>query len=583
MQGKNTVRMLLGVLSLLLLLSMAACGGGEETPEPGEGLNTTPIPVARAGEEVVAEGEVVPVNSAELQFETIGVVEEILVDEGSIVKEGDPLVRLDSDTQMLNVEEAEASLDEAKASYNRLAEGATPEEIAVAEASVRIYEQLLKDAEANVDNAEANVVSAHAGVSRAQGQYQETEGSVTSSDIAAAEAEVERYRAELARLESGPKNTDRQQAKARLDKAIADLKETRDRLSSAKTDAYLDMQDAANKLRDVQQNYSGIYWDNRETENNWDSPEANVDQKLRDREDSALRAVQSAEAQLEKARNAYEEAQKNEVTGIAAAEADVKDAEAYYTEVVDPAEPEDIARARANLSRAEADLAALQGQKRSGQLTAAAAGIQSAQAEVGKAQSNLNKTMTGVEKAQADLEKAQADLQKVVADAPQSDLDARLALVKQREVALKKAQLELEKATLTAPIDGTIVEVNPKVGERFNTSDIAAVVADLSEWKIETTDLDELEIVNVREGSLVRISFDALPDLELPGTVTDIQEYGKNYQGDIVYKVTIKPDQWDDRLRWKMTATVAIEPVENDDAAEEDPTPTEETTAPDTQ
>jgi HlyD family secretion protein len=38
---------------------------------------------------------------------------------------------------------------------------------------------------------------------------------------------------------------------------------------------------------------------------------------------------------------------------------------------------------------------------------------------------------------------------------------------------------------------------------------------------------------------------------------------GKNYQGDIVYKVTITPDQWDERLRWKMTATVSIEPVES--------------------
>jgi len=65
----------------------------------------------------------------------------------------------------------------------------------------------------------------------------------------------------------------------------------------------------------------------------------------------------------------------------------------------------------------------------------------------------------------------------------------------------------------------------------------------------------------VQEGNLVRISFDALPDLELPGRVVSIQGIGKNYQGDIVYEVTISPDQWDSRLRWKMTATVAIEPT----------------------
>jgi hypothetical protein len=86
-------------------------------------------------------------------------------------------------------------------------------------------------------------------------------------------------------------------------------------------------------------------------------------------------------------------------------------------------------------------------------------------------------------------------------------------------------------------------------------------MADFSAWQIETTDLDELAVVNIDIGSLVTISFDALPDLEIPGKVVDIQNYGKNYQGDIVYKVTIKPDQWDDRLRWNMTATVSIKPV----------------------
>jgi HlyD family secretion protein len=584
MHGKNPGRILLSILSLLLLLSITACGGGEdEGADSGPEFEATPLPVARAGEEVVAEGEVIPVESAELEFKMVGMVTEILVEEGSVVKEGDPLVRLDSRNLMLNVEEAEAALEEAKASYDRLAEGATPEEIAVAEASVRIYEQLLKDAEANVGSAEAGVVSAQADVARAQGQYQEIEGSVTESDIAAAQAKVERYRVELARLESGPKATDRQQAKANLDRAIANLKEVRDQLSANKTEAYWNMQAMANNLRDLQQNYSGIYWENRETERNWDSPEANVDQHLRDREDSALRAVKSAEAELEMARNLYDKAKKNEETGIAAAEARVKEAEANYTEVIDPAEPEEVARVRASLSEAEAQLAALQGQKRSGQLSAAAAGIQSAQANVGQAQSNLNKTQTGVEKAKADLDKAKADLDKVLADTPKSDLDASLAKVKRQEVYLKKAQLELDNATLEAPIDGTVVEVNPKVGERFNTTDLAVVIADLSEWKIETTDLDELEIVSVREGSLVRISFDALPDLELPGTVTDIQEYGKNYQGDIVYKVTIKPDQWDDRLRWRMTSTVAIEPIQADEVTPtatpeeaEDAIPTEE-------
>ena len=39
-----------------------------------------------------------------------------------------------------------------------------------------------------------------------------------------------------------------------------------------------------------------------------------------------------------------------------------------------------------------------------------------------------------------------------------------------------------------------------------------------------------------------------------------IKPLGENKQGDMTYTVVIQPDQLDDRLRWNMTAAVAIEP-----------------------
>jgi HlyD family secretion protein len=84
------------------------------------------------------------------------------------------------------------------------------------------------------------------------------------------------------------------------------------------------------------------------------------------------------------------------------------------------------------------------------------------------------------------------------------------------------------------------------------------ILADLSSWQIETEDLTELNVVRVREGDAVTISFDALPGFELPGTVSAIEPLGANRQGDIVYTVVVTPDSWDERLRWNMTATVQI-------------------------
>ena len=47
-------------------------------------------------------------------------------------------------------------------------------------------------------------------------------------------------------------------------------------------------------------------------------------------------------------------------------------------------------------------------------------------------------------------------------------------------------------------------------------------------------------------------------DLELPGRVVQIRPIGENKQGDITYTAIVQPDQLDERLRWNMTASVAI-------------------------
>lgn len=525
---RHPIRML-----ILVSISMIMLGGcPSESAEEGasEGGPATPLPVVSAADEVVAEGEVVPANDVELRFERSGTVREILVEEGSVVEIGDPLIRLDTRNLALDVEEAEADLANARASYDGLLAGATSEEISSTQA-------LLRKAEASQMQAEASLG--------------EVRGDVTSADIAAARADVEAARTDLAELEKGAKATEIQAARAKLDQAIIDLQETRDTLSANKTRSHADMESLANTLRDLQTNYSNIYWENRERAGDWESPNLDIEQKYKDQEEKALRAVQNAEYELERARIAYENATQEEKTGIAEAEARVSEAEAAYNDVIDGADIEDIAAARARLSDAQATLAKLQGEKRRANLAAAQASIEVAQAET---------------------ERYRADLDRILSDPESYELDQSLSIIQQREVALKRARLELEKATLTSPINGQVVEINPTEGEWFTNNDTAVVVADTSGWEIETTDLDELEIVKVRVGSLARITFDALPNLELPGKVKSIQDIGKDYQGDIVYKVTIVPEQWDDRLRWKMTSTVAIEP---EDRATEEPEETE--------
>jgi HlyD family secretion protein len=132
--------------------------------------------------------------------------------------------------------------------------------------------------------------------------------------------------------------------------------------------------------------------------------------------------------------------------------------------------------------------------------------------------------------------------------------------VQSAEVSVRQAERELEKATLLAPFDGVIGELNLNVGEAVSSSgNVAVVLADVSVWKIETEDLTERDAVRVALGLSANITFAALPETQLMGTVESIQPIGKDSFGDMTYTVTIIPDEQDAPLLWNMSALVTFE------------------------
>ncbi|MFN8496694.1 MAG: HlyD family efflux transporter periplasmic adaptor subunit [Anaerolineae bacterium] len=186
--------------------------------------------------------------------------------------------------------------------------------------------------------------------------------------------------------------------------------------------------------------------------------------------------------------------------------------------------------------------------------------VGSAQARARTAQGNVQAAQGDVANAQANLESAKAELERVKVPARPEDIAVAEAQLNEAKVALATAQADLDKASLKAPFDGIITNLDVKQGERVQPNTPLITIADTSKWQIDTTDLTELNVVRLKVGDPVTITFDALPDVTLPGTITRISDQGENKQGDIVYTVTVTPNQWDDRLRWKMTASVNFEP-----------------------
>jgi multidrug resistance efflux pump len=114
----------------------------------------------------------------------------------------------------------------------------------------------------------------------------------------------------------------------------------------------------------------------------------------------------------------------------------------------------------------------------------------------------------------------------------------------------------LANAEVRAPFAGTLTNLDLKVGEFAAAGTPVATVADLSKWIVKTTDLTEIDVVNIEEGESVTLTLDAMPDAELDGNVLSISQSYAEKQGDIVYEVTILLAEYLPGMRWGMTAQV---------------------------
>ncbi len=133
-------------------------------------------------------------------------------------------------------------------------------------------------------------------------------------------------------------------------------------------------------------------------------------------------------------------------------------------------------------------------------------------------------------------------------------LEARLAAAKLQVAA---AQNALDGYELKATFTGVVTDVNIKVGQYVGPETWAVQMADFSNWLVETTDLNELEVVQVTEGQRVEITPDAL-DVILEGTVQSISQSFKTQGGDVIYTVKVELNETDPALRWGMTVEVAF-------------------------
>jgi len=177
----------------------------------------------------------------------------------------------------------------------------------------------------------------------------------------------------------------------------------------------------------------------------------------------------------------------------------------------------------------------------------------------------LNEILIELERAEAALAAAQAALAQAEADyeatfdGPDPD---QLALAEARlanaEAQVEAAQTQIDNLTLTAPFVGTVVEININPGEWASPGVPILVLADLESLRVETTDLNEIDVVQFSVGDMALVTFDALPGEVFEGTVTEISQKASEGSG-VNYTVIIELDDIPEDTRWGMTVFVDID------------------------
>jgi HlyD family secretion protein len=299
--------------------------------------------------------------------------------------------------------------------------------------------------------------------------------------------------------------------------------------------------------------------------------------------DAVQATLTAAQLELETAQQAYDALFDNADVAKAQAQLalanarDALDDAQYDWQVLQPgyrASSDTIDAAKANLILAdeEVDRAQQAYDRASGEAGKALAlsNLIAAKKQRDSIQRNLNWYLgspTEIDQAVEDAKLAQAEAQLAsaereyakVEDGPDPEAvslaEARLA---NAQAAVRAAESALADTELRADFEGTVSEVYVRAGEFVGPGQPIAMLADLTELVVETTDLNEIDVARIEVGEAVMITFDALPEVELPGSITYIASRADPGAG-VNYLVEVHPDEaFPDAVRWGMTAYIEV-------------------------
>ena len=157
----------------------------------------------------------------------------------------------------------------------------------------------------------------------------------------------------------------------------------------------------------------------------------------------------------------------------------------------------------------------------------------------------------------SDLEEAS-----LAAAVARMELESARAQVVQAQASLNQARVNLSHATITAPIDGIVVQRSVDVGQTVAASlsspTLFLIVGDLTKMRVSAA-VDESDIARIESGQPVDVTVDAFPGRRFSGTVAQVRLQPTVASNVTTYTTIV--DVSNERLELKpgMTAAAEIE------------------------
>ena len=201
-----------------------------------------------------------------------------------------------------------------------------------------------------------------------------------------------------------------------------------------------------------------------------------------------------------------------------------------------------------------------------------------AQASLKLAQADLTRTRAQLEQAKQDFERAErlrstnSEREYEIAFAQyeiaKADVEIGLAHVEQAEITKEVVEINLGYTTITAPIDGVVIDRHVNVGQTvvagLNAPSLFLLARDLSRLQVLAA-VNEADIGEVSVGQNVTFRVDAYRETTFAGKVTQVRLNAGMSHNVVTYDVVVDIDNTDGKLLPYMTANLQFEVARQSD------------------